>query len=203
LCTSTQPSVGLWGNQNLRRVRAESSRRPPRHRCDACSMAWRCRFLTAISQDALVDFHTAVGESTEHSSNASSSSSSMGTAQLPRLSRSHESRSWSVASSVAVAPVRAWRRVRGGATKALVVSNVVATAVSQRILVAVCCAPAMRGSTGRLVRVLISCHRVTRSVRTVRSHSETKTRQGARRTGVSACSFTLWYAQALRIEGSS
>ena len=31
----------------LRRVRAESSRRPPRHRCDACSMAWRCRFLTA------------------------------------------------------------------------------------------------------------------------------------------------------------
>ena len=44
----------------------------------------------------------------------------MGTAQLPRLSRSHESRSWSVASSVAVAPVRAWRRVRGGATKAFV-----------------------------------------------------------------------------------
>jgi hypothetical protein len=83
------------------------------------------------------------------------------------------------------------------------VSNVVARAVSQRILVAVCCVPAMRGSTGRLVRVLISCHRVTRSVRTVRSHSETKTRQGARRTGVSACSFTLWYAQALRIEGSS
>ena len=30
----------------LRRVRAESSRRPPRHRCDACSTAWRCRFLT-------------------------------------------------------------------------------------------------------------------------------------------------------------
>jgi len=29
----------------LRRVRAESSRRPPRHRRDACSMAWRCRFL--------------------------------------------------------------------------------------------------------------------------------------------------------------
>ena len=26
-----------------RRVRAESSRRPPRHRRDACSMAWRCR----------------------------------------------------------------------------------------------------------------------------------------------------------------
>ena len=36
----------------LRRVRAESSRRPPRHRRDACSMAWRCRFLTArLSQD--------------------------------------------------------------------------------------------------------------------------------------------------------
>ena len=40
-------------NQNLRRVRAESSRRPPRHRRDACSMAWRCRFLTAQpSQDS-------------------------------------------------------------------------------------------------------------------------------------------------------
>jgi hypothetical protein len=31
----------------LRRVRAESSRRSPRHRRDACSTAWRCRFLTA------------------------------------------------------------------------------------------------------------------------------------------------------------
>ena len=31
----------------LRRVRAESSRRPPRRRRDACSMAWRCRFLAA------------------------------------------------------------------------------------------------------------------------------------------------------------
>ena len=31
----------------LRRVRAESSRRSPRHRRDACSMAWRCWFLTA------------------------------------------------------------------------------------------------------------------------------------------------------------
>ena len=31
----------------LLRVRAESSRRPPRHRRDACSMAWRCRSLTA------------------------------------------------------------------------------------------------------------------------------------------------------------
>ena len=31
----------------LRRVRAESSRRPPRHRRDACSMAWRCQFLAA------------------------------------------------------------------------------------------------------------------------------------------------------------
>ena len=36
----------------LRRVRAESSRRPPRHRRDACSMTWRCPFLTARpSQD--------------------------------------------------------------------------------------------------------------------------------------------------------
>ena len=32
--------AGLCGNQNLRRVRAEWSRRPPRHRRDACSMAW-------------------------------------------------------------------------------------------------------------------------------------------------------------------
>ena len=31
--------IGPCGNQNLRRVRAESSRRPPRHRRDACSMA--------------------------------------------------------------------------------------------------------------------------------------------------------------------
>ena len=39
----------------LRRVRAESARRPPRHRRDACSMAWRCRFLsTRRSQDGRV-----------------------------------------------------------------------------------------------------------------------------------------------------
>ena len=50
----------------LRRARAESSRRPPRHRRDACSIAWRCRFLTARrsqlsgAPDALVDFHTAM-----------------------------------------------------------------------------------------------------------------------------------------------
>ena len=31
----------------LRRVRAESSRRPPRHRRDACSIAWWCSFITA------------------------------------------------------------------------------------------------------------------------------------------------------------
>ena len=31
----------------LRRVRDEPSRRPPRHRRDACSMSWRCRFLAA------------------------------------------------------------------------------------------------------------------------------------------------------------
>ena len=36
----------------LRRVRAEPSRRPPRHRRDVGSMAWRCRFLAARpSQD--------------------------------------------------------------------------------------------------------------------------------------------------------
>ena len=39
----------------LRRLRAESPRRPPRHRRDACSMAWRCRFLTARpSQDGCI-----------------------------------------------------------------------------------------------------------------------------------------------------
>ena len=39
----------------LRRVRAESSRRPSRHRRDACSMAWRCRSLNARpSQDGRV-----------------------------------------------------------------------------------------------------------------------------------------------------
>ena len=48
----------------LRRVRAESSRRPPRHRRDACSTAWGCRFPTARrsqdgrAPDSLVDFHT-------------------------------------------------------------------------------------------------------------------------------------------------
>jgi hypothetical protein len=48
-------AAGLCGNQNLRRARAESSRRPPRHRRDACSMAWRCWFLTARpSQDGRV-----------------------------------------------------------------------------------------------------------------------------------------------------
>ena len=46
----------------LRRVRAESSRRPPRHRRAACSMTWRCRFLIARR----VDFHT--GRSTARAS---------------------------------------------------------------------------------------------------------------------------------------
>ena len=42
----------LCGNQNFT---ARSSRRPPRHRRDTCSMAWRCRFLTARqSQDGRV-----------------------------------------------------------------------------------------------------------------------------------------------------
>ena len=41
--------------KSSRRLRAESSRRPPRHRRDACSMAWRYRFLTARpSQDGRV-----------------------------------------------------------------------------------------------------------------------------------------------------
>ena len=45
-CAQRGLSADLCGNQILRRVRADSSRRPPRHRRDACSMAWRCRFLT-------------------------------------------------------------------------------------------------------------------------------------------------------------
>ena len=43
-CYGCNPCVEI---KILRRVRAESSRRPPRHRRDACSMAWRCRFLAA------------------------------------------------------------------------------------------------------------------------------------------------------------
>ena len=44
-------ALHLCGNQNFT-ARSESSRRPPRHRCDACSMAWRCRSLAARrSQD--------------------------------------------------------------------------------------------------------------------------------------------------------
>ena len=49
----------------LRRLRAESSRCPPRHLHDTCSTAWRCRFFTArrgqrdrVIADAPVDFHT-------------------------------------------------------------------------------------------------------------------------------------------------
>ena len=49
------PLHPVWKSKILRRVRAESSRRPPRHRRDACSMAWRCRFLAARpSQDGRV-----------------------------------------------------------------------------------------------------------------------------------------------------
>ena len=44
--------IPVW-KSNLRRVRSESPRLPPRHRRDACSMAWRCS-----APDALVDFHT-------------------------------------------------------------------------------------------------------------------------------------------------
>ena len=52
----------------LRRVRAEPSRRPPRHRRNACSMAWRCWFITAPRSremgvpNTLVDFRTGVRE---------------------------------------------------------------------------------------------------------------------------------------------
>ena len=46
LSTQTDGVTGCV-ESNLRRVRPESPRRPPRHRRDACSIAWRCRFLTA------------------------------------------------------------------------------------------------------------------------------------------------------------
>ena len=36
----------------LRRVCPESPRRPPRHRRDTCSMAWRCRFLIRSTEPA-------------------------------------------------------------------------------------------------------------------------------------------------------
>ena len=58
------PAANLCVNQNFTaRSCAESLRRPPRHRRDACSMAWRCRFLAArpsrsAAPDTLVDFHT-------------------------------------------------------------------------------------------------------------------------------------------------
>ena len=42
----TYTSGTVW-KSNLLRVRPESPCRPPRHRRDACSMAWQCRFLTA------------------------------------------------------------------------------------------------------------------------------------------------------------
>ena len=57
---TTQPLLGWHANgcveiKILRHVRAESSHYPPRHRRDACSMAWRCRFLIARpSQDGRV-----------------------------------------------------------------------------------------------------------------------------------------------------
>ena len=38
--------LGCVEIKKLRRVHSESPRRPPRHRRDACSMAWRCRFIT-------------------------------------------------------------------------------------------------------------------------------------------------------------
>jgi len=60
--------IPVW-KSNVPRVRSESPRRPPRHRRAACSMAWRCQFLTArrgqrghvVAEkypDTLVDFHT-------------------------------------------------------------------------------------------------------------------------------------------------
>ena len=39
--------LGAVWKSNLRRVRPESPRQSPCHRRGTCSMAWRCRFLTA------------------------------------------------------------------------------------------------------------------------------------------------------------
>ena len=46
-CLDPRVLLGAVWKSNLRRVRPESPRRPPRHRRDACSIAWRCRFLAA------------------------------------------------------------------------------------------------------------------------------------------------------------
>ena len=47
-CKPKEIEFVAWAEIKIsRRLRAESSRRPPRHRRDARSMAWRCRFLTA------------------------------------------------------------------------------------------------------------------------------------------------------------
>ena len=47
-CKPKRVEFVAWAEIKIsRRLRAESSRRPPRHRRNACSMAWRCRFLTA------------------------------------------------------------------------------------------------------------------------------------------------------------
>ena len=54
-CFWSWASAGCVEIKILRHVRAESPRRPPRHRRDACSMAWRCRLLAARpSQDGRV-----------------------------------------------------------------------------------------------------------------------------------------------------
>ena len=43
----TPQPAPVWKSKISRRVRAEAARRPPRRRRGVCSMAWRCRFLTA------------------------------------------------------------------------------------------------------------------------------------------------------------
>ena len=54
----------MWKSKYATLFVLNRRRRPPRHRRDACSIAWRCRFLTArrsqhgsVVTDSLVDFH--------------------------------------------------------------------------------------------------------------------------------------------------
>jgi len=47
-CEPKRREFVAWAEIKIsRRLRAESSCRPPRHRRNVCSMAWRCQFLTA------------------------------------------------------------------------------------------------------------------------------------------------------------
>ena len=74
-------------------------RRPPRHRRDASSMAWRCRFLTArrSQHGTLGDFHTGRRCSKAHTQNCGSSLHTL----------SYDSPAWGPTEKVVRGPVSA------------------------------------------------------------------------------------------------